>query len=417
MEGGVEVKLIVKLAMAIATFFFLLSIFYLQTNPFALLTRMKDDLFSQPRPDSRPMTTARALEASVFSGASGNQSLRERLTREADVTVYFETERRKLSGQSISFGAEKDAQGQILYGEVKVKVAAAGYEHYDPSRPIADIPIAKGLMSQVRILDRQDFYLHIFPEPLRTSQTIVDVYRRLLTRPLIYVHGFNNDFSEEIWKAAKLKRDSGIRGPIIIFDWPSTARMRNYLNDRNVIDDSVDGLADFIAEIYSECAGCKLNVLAHSLGSRLVIRGLRTLSDRKSVAKIEDVVFAAPDVDTLFFERQLRRLELSGTVNRIIVYGSHIDGALMASRSRNGYDPVGLFPPKVQLPNMLTVDVSAVPQSSLGHDYFVSSIEVEDDIGILLTNAVFLGARCVSDNDPKAGFSRLRRREFRPLGE
>ncbi len=402
-----------RIAIALIVLLWVLHLFHVQMSPMAVgptwTTFIHEFDSHRPGPLPEDEETRRKL---LFSGlprrfGTVNGDIRKRMQQESEVTVYFATERAEIPGNSVLFGAARNPNGKIIYGEVKVHVPAARYTRFEPNRPVVDIEMPNELRTApVQLMAADEFYSRVFPTQPALSGFL------FRPNPVIYVHGFNNSFPGELWTAAKLKRDAEIEGPMIVFDWPSHAHLLAYLDDRNEVENSAHPLADFLSATSGRCGGCKLEILAHSLGSRVLLMGLRILSDRQSPAKINNVVFVAPDVDPPFFRDNLNAVRSAGTISRVVLYGSQTDAALLASRRRNGYDPVGLFPVHSWVPDMVAIDATDVSESSLGHGYITSSLEVETDLGCILNSPISHARRKIYDDPSTPGLSHLLMRDF-----
>src|SRR5262245_50085535 len=59
---------------------------------------------------------------------------------------------------------------------------------------------------------------------------------------LIFVHGFNNNFQESLYRLAQIGADAGFGGTPVLFAWPSQADVAEYDGDRNAAIASRDDL-------------------------------------------------------------------------------------------------------------------------------------------------------------------------------
>ena len=60
---------------------------------------------------------------------------------------------------------------------------------------------------------------------------------------MLFVHGYNNNFSEAIYRHAQIAWDYEMRGPQIHFAWPSAADPLEYTYDRDSVLIARDALA------------------------------------------------------------------------------------------------------------------------------------------------------------------------------
>ena len=90
---------------------------------------------------------------------------------------------------------------------------------------------------------------------------------------VIFVHGFNNTFSEGLYRIAQMAHDLDLPGSIVHYSWPSAAQPLGYVYDRDSALFARDGLERLLVEV--EAAGAKRVVLvAHSMGSSLLMLSL-----------------------------------------------------------------------------------------------------------------------------------------------
>lgn len=204
---------------------------------------------------------------------------------------------------------------------------------------------------------------------------------------LLYVHGYNNSFAEAAERARIVAATSGFQGPVVIFAWPSRARLAGYMWDETNI-----GWSHFYFEtVLTNLArrSDRVILVSHSMGSRAAVEGLVALerSDSDAARKVDTVIFAAPDMDRARFDRDVAR-ELVRDWREITVYVSHRDWPLRLSWNVHGSPRAGdpscwYSAPRGRndrqrchlhsRPGFTVVDTSAVRDSTLGHSDFAAS--------------------------------------------
>ena len=125
----------------------------------------------------------------------------------------------------------------------------------------------------------------------------------------IFIHGYNNTFTESLYRLAQLKRDACINAVTIAFSWPSKAKFTQYIHDRESVAFSRDKLEALLKTVANANTD-KIYILAHSLGSWLTMETLRQTRIRKDpknklFKKLRALALAAPDIDTDVFKTQL----------------------------------------------------------------------------------------------------------------
>jgi esterase/lipase superfamily enzyme len=153
---------------------------------------------------------------------------------------------------------------------------------------------------------------------------------------VIFVHGFNNTFSEGIYRIAQMAHDLDLPGTVVHYSWPSAAQPLGYVYDRDSALFSRDGLERLLIEV--EGAGAKrIVVVAHSMGSTLVMEGLRQIAIRqesKVLDRIGGVILISPDIDVDVFRAQA--LAIPTLPQPFIVFSSERDQILRLSATLTG---------------------------------------------------------------------------------
>jgi esterase/lipase superfamily enzyme len=196
----------------------------------------------------------------------------------------------------------------------------------------------------------------------------------------IFVHGFNNNFQESLYRLAQLAADSDVQGVPILFAWPSEAKLGGYLADKDAVTYSRDQLADLLVSVTHDPAIGKVTLLGHSMGGWLTAEALRQLRLTRQDAALRrlTVVLAAPDIDVDVFKSQLDVIGPLSPPMTILV--SRQDLALALSSRIAGNRPrVGMLnvdDPRVQQAalrnDVQVIDVSALePTDAARHDGFV----------------------------------------------
>jgi esterase/lipase superfamily enzyme len=126
----------------------------------------------------------------------------------------------------------------------------------------------------------------------------------------IFVHGYNNNFSEGLYRVAQLSADLDLPGEAVHFAWPSVARPLGYVTDRDSATFARDGMAALILQV--EQAGAdRVLLVAHSMGAQLTMEALRQLAlgGRQDIlGRISGVVLISPDIDVDVFRTQARAI-------------------------------------------------------------------------------------------------------------
>lgn len=229
----------------------------------------------------------------------------------------------------------------------------------DPSRTFATL-------SQ-RTLTRAEFEARVAPTPGNR-------------RAGVFIHGFNVNFQEGLFRAAQLSADADLDGKTVLFSWPSAGSVTSYVADKDAVTSSRDGLADVLTIVGRNRGVQETVVLAHSMGAWLTAEALRQmrLTGRGAVLDKLEIILASPDIDTDVFRTQI---VVIGILKRpVVVLVSPDDRALLASsilaRNRGRLGAIDVTDPRLtaaaQRYNVQVIDISSVSSGdSLNHGRFV----------------------------------------------
>ena len=204
---------------------------------------------------------------------------------------------------------------------------------------------------------------------------------------VVFVHGYNYGFERTCRMASELQRNLGAGAAVLMFSWPANGIPTDYVRDQADVEWSVPFLAEFLATAASRLGSDRVQVLAHSLGTRGVLHALeRMRADRVPAPAVGRLVLLAPDYDSQTFIERLPRI--AGMVAEpITLYASENDTALKVSRGLSGYPRLGEGGPLLTLADgMESIDVSPAGRYQiLGHEYFFYHPRVVSDLVGLLT--------------------------------
>lgn len=206
---------------------------------------------------------------------------------------------------------------------------------------------------------------------------------------LLFVHGFKTTFDEAVLRIAQVAVDSGFQGPVIVFSWPSAGKLFGYGHDDAVVRMAAPVLRQTCIELCSKCGAGRVHVLAHSMGSLLLLDALvpgRVIAS--PAIRLGEVVFAAPDVDREAFEVTVPMLETHAIAQRVTVYASW-DRALALSkllRLRRARAGDSVPPPPVNGERHDTIDACKIRSDFVGHSEYGNNRLVHQDLFNLLVN-------------------------------
>lgn len=225
-----------------------------------------------------------------------------------------------------------------------------------------------------------DFTVSNYHRLSNRAAMINELNQQLASRPpsqreiFIFVHGYNNNFAEGLFRNAQIVHDYDVGSVPVHFSWASAASFTRYLYDRDSAIIARRGLAETL-EIAASTRANGIVIVGHSMGAVVVMEALRTLSISKRdnvLKRVKGVLLAAADIDPDLFRSQVADIDDLPQPFTIVV--SRRDRALDISRRLaggaprigNGFDIVALQSKSIQV-----LDISQVESS--GHSSFASS--------------------------------------------
>lgn len=130
---------------------------------------------------------------------------------------------------------------------------------------------------------------------------------------LVFVHGYNTNYPESVFRFAQLIHDATAPGRApdhvdVLFAWPSRGELTGYLADRESANFSRNYLEAALNEIAATPGVRNIDLVAHSMGNWLAVETLRQARLRAKspfLAKLRGVMLVAPDIDADVFATQL----------------------------------------------------------------------------------------------------------------
>lgn len=150
---------------------------------------------------------------------------------------------------------------------------------------------------------------------------------------LLFAHGYKNSF-ESAWDVAA-RFSYSFESPVVLYSWPSAAKLRAYAPDENNNEWSQEHFNDVIEKLEEACtsSSTKLRVYAHSMGSRLVIRATPLLREKPHLL---EVGLICPDIDQGVVKHYARRYLSDKGTAKLRLYMSRRDKALALSQIVHG---------------------------------------------------------------------------------
>jgi len=275
--------------------------------------------------------------------------------RTLEIPVVYATNR--LPDKKINErGYTRKFDDRLRLGVARIRVGddyGAGWDELyaaslDPDRGL-DVPLR---------LVRVDEYVRIDPgtDPARPGSPTLELigalneYLAASEDPdlMIFVHGANNNFYRSIAQAAQYRHFTGRHTAVLAFVWPSMENILRYGADVENAERSSPLLADLLEIVAAHSNARYINLLGYSLGAKVVSNALEDLRQRhpdrpaseiRERLRLEEIYYAAPDVDFERFVDQLFFYE--DIVGRVTMTINMNDSALGFSAMAQGKSRAG----------------------------------------------------------------------------
>lgn len=219
---------------------------------------------------------------------------------------------------------------------------------------------------------------------------------------LVFVHGFNVKFENALIRSAQLSVDLSQNsilepGAPMLFSWPSQGKMSlgNYRKDQTQAAEAVPYLKEFLDLITAQTDVKQVNIIAHSMGNRVLVRALEQYASdylERFPGRTIDfrIILAAADVNRDLFEGIAESWD--ALQPKVTIYTSDDDVALKVSKLINGAARLGdTSVNKPFIRDSATYEtVDATPVASelfgLGHSYYSDNPFILGDILCVLTD-------------------------------
>jgi esterase/lipase superfamily enzyme len=303
--------------------------------------------------------------------------------------VFFGTDRPPVvrGGEVVAFRNNRDADPLLRTGVAVVgipknhrfgQLELPWYKKWWQPRTWGD-----GLsVGEIRVLDAQ-----AFSSSLNAYLDVADAEAEERSI-LLYIHGYNTSFNDATRRAAQIGYDLRVEGASAVYSWPSKAKIKAYGHDATAAESSQVAFAQFLSLLLKETQATRINVVAHSMGNRVLLEVLKSLEEEfvNSGVQLGRLILAAPDMDVVRFKALAAvypALSLSTTL-----YVSNHDLALRASGWLRDFQRVGYAPPIAVVPGVDTISVGRIDLSLLGHGYFVGLEALLHDMNYILSGKV-----------------------------
>lgn len=298
--------------------------------------------------------------------------------------VWFGTDRRPMSPTDYSFGFTSDYDGKLHCGSCVVHVPRSHQWGTLGSPWLLRLARRDGApLTLVAIEDGQS----------STVQSEIKEWLKSLKKGsremLLFVHGYNVTFEDAALRAAQLGFDLKLQGPTVFYSWPSEGRVERYAADAAAIERSEPHFLEFLRILLSIPELEALNVIAHSMGNRLLYRTSAALASSSvntlGGLKIGHIVLAAPDMDREVFKNAAQiYAAIRQNQRRTTLYWSREDRAVGVSQLLYKAPRAGVSGNAVRNVDSIRWIGHRFSLDFLGHSYFADAEPVLYDIRSLI---------------------------------
>lgn len=295
-------------------------------------------------------------------------------------SVYYGTDREKvIDGNTLDYIAKR---GEMSYGFCDISIPNI-HKIGNIERPnLWNFEIRENenkhiIVKKVNPLDKEDFFIQI-NELLKDEDS---------NQIFIFVHGYNVKFHDAARRTAQIAYDLEFDGVPVFYSWPSLGTVAGYPHDENQVDWCYPNLKEFIKDFSNKTKVKSINLIAHSMGNRILTRALNDISMELSIEddlRIRQIILTAPDLDAEVFKRDIAP-KFKKFNSKVTLYSSSNDIALKASKFIHwSNERAGDTAEKFIANDIDTIDATKVNTSFMGHSYFSDERDILNDMSYLI---------------------------------
>lgn len=236
-----------------------------------------------------------------------------------------------------------------IYGNGRVP--QTGYARYTVSVPPNRVEGSVTWPRRGRAPDPATDFITVAAELMGQDVFVAGIDRQLAALPpgnrevLLYVHGFNTNYSEAFYRQAQMMHDFGIDGVAVSYAWASAGNPFGYVHDRDSVLFARDDLAALL-HLLERTRAERVVIAAHSMGGLLTMEALRDKALRGAAppwGKLRGVLLISPDIAVDVFRDQARAI--GDLPQPFVIFTSDQDRALRLSAGLSGQrDRLGSLP-------------------------------------------------------------------------
>ncbi len=301
------------------------------------------------------------------------------------VSLLFATTRELVAADTCQFSGERSQS--IYYGKARV--------HVPPIRCLGTIAAPKrfelfGFTIYVQKYNNSKHFRIESCAVVPKDEWLRTINEAEKDEALVFVHGFNVEFNEALFRCAQIAWDIKYTGIPILYSWASRGNILDYAYDR---ESALIARRPFVELLQDIARGgvSKIHVLAHSMGNFAILDALSQHDHVNKPICLGEIVMAAPDIDAHQYT-QIAPYVRNGAKG-MTLYASSVDKALRLSKRIAGQIPragdVSEDGPLL-VAGVDTIDVTAVGEEIFGlnHGAFAKDRTILSDIMLLLSRGI-----------------------------
>ncbi len=329
------------------------------------------------RATKRPKASASNL--STFAALGLLTGLLGACSPRGEVIIVPEAERTGAVVEILSATSRGPSQGNAI--SPRLRAETLRYAEFRISVPPQRTP---GTVSFGRgnAPDPNTDFLTVSAEQIADERSFLTILNaRLAKRPreaqevVVFVHGFNTNFAEGLYRHAQMAHDFRSPGVALSYSWPSAGSVLAYPSDRESALFARDGLEQTL-NTASRSIARDIVLVGHSMGAMVVMETVRQMAIRGSdreLDKLQAVVLIAPDLDIDVFRMQIVQLAPRSLPIYIAVSGRdralRLSGLLRGQTDRLG--SIREVERVSELPGVIVIDVTNVRGENDPNNHFV----------------------------------------------
>jgi len=294
------------------------------------------------------------------------------------VKLFYATGRQPSKESNVYFGRER---ADLSYGNIEIGIPARHLVGQLEQPSLLKFEYSADDREHITIQRNSNYTRESFYYFLNQA-----IDRSASKKLMVFVHGYNSEFSEAAKSLGQFANDLKF-SPVVLFSWPSKGSLSGYTVDETNVEWAQSQFLELMNGILDNTQAQEIHVVGHSMGTRLIGRGMGTLASERpegDMGRFRNIVLIAPDIDSDVFRRDIApRLERANI--RVTLYASSGDSALMASKAFHGYARAGDSGEGLAIvPGVETIDASIAAGGLLGHSYFTEDPRIIGDLFSLL---------------------------------